>query len=118
MEVLVFSISSFALVLIGLYGVLTRDNLVKIFLCMNILETGINLFLVSIGYRGDSEAPIFTGEGSLSQFVDPLPQALVLTSIVIGLGTTAVALVLILNHYRKTGSLSLEDLKYSEEVNH
>jgi multisubunit Na+/H+ antiporter MnhC subunit len=110
MELLVFYINACALVCVGLFGILTCKNLVKILLALNILETGINLFLVAIGFYPGGAAPIITGTGTVP-FVDPLPQALVLTSIVIGLGTTALALGLIIKHVKNTGSLSLESVQ-------
>ena len=104
-------ISASALVLTGLFGVITRRNVIRILLALNLLETGVNLFLVSIGYAPGKEAPIVTARitGPVSPFVDPLPQALVLTSIVIGLGTTALALAITLRHYRAASRLTLEE---------
>jgi multicomponent Na+:H+ antiporter subunit C len=104
-------ISASALVLTGLFGVITRRNVIRILLALNLLETGVNLFIVSIGYAPGKEAPIVTSRitGPLSPFVDPLPQALVLTSIVIGLGTTALALAITLRHYRASRRLTVEE---------
>ena len=110
MEAMLFSLSAFSLILVGLFGVLTRRNLVRILLALNILETGVNLLLVSMGYFEGGRAPILLSEvtpASAGGFVDPLPHALVLTSIVIGVGTTALALTLILTHFRRSRSLLL-----------
>jgi multicomponent Na+:H+ antiporter subunit C len=105
-----FALSAISLVLVGLFGVISRNNIIRILLAMNILETGVNLFLVSLGYVPDGEAPILKaalGGTGQPRFVDPLPQALVLTSIVIGLGTTALALTLSLRYFRSHRSLEL-----------
>lgn len=104
-------VNAFALVLTGLFGVITRRNIIRILLALNILETGVNLFLVSLGYAPGKEAPIVTSRiaGPVTPFVDPVPQALVLTAIVIGLGTTALALAITLRHYRAAGRLTLEE---------
>ena len=104
-------LSASALVLTGLFGVITRRNVIRILLALNLLETGVNLFLVSIGYAPGKEAPIVTSRitGPATPFVDPLPQALVLTSIVIGLGTTALALAVTLRHFRAARRLTLEE---------
>jgi multicomponent Na+:H+ antiporter subunit C len=108
MQTLLFALSAFALILVGLFGALTRHNLVRILLALNILETGVNLLLVALGTFEGGSAPIITRRVvSASDFVDPLPQALVLTSIVIGLGVTALALTMILRFYRRRGSLDL-----------
>jgi multicomponent Na+:H+ antiporter subunit C len=106
-----FALSAAALMLVGLYGVISRSNVIRILLALNILETGVNLLLVALGYVPDARAPIltaaFSGQAEV-RFVDPLPQALVLTSIVIGLGTTALALTLTLRYYRAHHSLELK----------
>jgi multicomponent Na+:H+ antiporter subunit C len=114
MQTTLFLLSAFSLVLVGIYGILTRRNLVRILLALNIMETGINLLLVAFGYFEGGKTPIITGPvdaASASGFVDPLPHALVLTSIVIGLGTTALALTLTLRFFHKHRTLVLGDEK-------
>ncbi len=105
-----FLISAFSLILIGIFGLLTRKNIVKILLAVNIMETGVNLLLVGLGYFPGGRAPIITSSVSANNlpFVDPLPQALVLTSIVIGLGTTALALAITLRYYRARRTIEFE----------
>ncbi len=107
MESTAFIISGLAIVFVGIFGLLTRRNLIRVLLSLNILSTGVNLFLVALGYAENAKAPIITEtvRAGSEMFTDPLPQALVLTSIVIGLGSTAVGLALTLRHYRRTGSL-------------
>ena len=104
--------TAFVLFLIGLFGVMTRKNILKIVVSLTITETAVNIFLVSVGYIEGGKAPILTKTiGSVSanslKFVDPLPQALVLTAIVIGLGTTALALGVVINLYRHYGTLDI-----------
>ena len=82
-----------ALIMIGIFGVITRRNIIKVLLSINIFQTGVNLLLIGLGYIEGGEVPIITeGIKKIVPFVDPLPQALVLTSIVIGFGTTALGL--------------------------
>lgn len=111
MLTLLFGISAGSLILIGIYGVLTKTNLIRILLALNIVETGINLLIVALGYVEEGKTPIIQqvveGDGALN-FVDPLPHALVLTSIVIGLGTTALALSLIIRYYEQRKTLELQ----------
>lgn len=109
--------TSLLLVLLGLYGVLTRKNLIRVIISLDIIDLGVNIFLVTIGYIKDGKAPIFL-LGSVvalndqaSKMVDPLPQSLVLTAIVIGFGVTAVALTLIMRLYEKTGTVMVSDLR-------
>ena len=109
MQALLFGLSAFALVLVGLFGALTKRNLVRVLLALNILETGVNLLLVALGTFDGGAAPIVVARVTAAGgFVDPLPQALVLTSIVIGLGVTGLALTMILRFYRRKGTLELD----------
>ncbi len=100
------------LLVLGLYGILTQRNVIKIIISLNILEIGLNLFIISVGYVEDGLAPIFTTDNASStlNFVDPLPQALVLTAIVIGVGTTALGLAIAKNIYQKYGTFNLDEM--------
>lgn len=95
---------------VGIYGLLSSKNLIKILISLNILELGLNLFIISIGYIKGSEAPIITFE-SITSYVDPLPQALVLTAIVIGFGTTALGLAFIRKIYIDKNSLEMDEIR-------
>ena len=99
------------LLLVGVYGVITKKNLVKIVIGLVIIEYSTNLMLILIGYRSGGSAPIFTSVENAAQeastFVDPLPQALIVTSIVIGLSVTVLAIVLCLRLYEKYGTLDI-----------
>ncbi len=90
------------IIIVGLYVILMRKDLIKIIMGLSIIESGVNLFLITIGFRFDSVAPIFTNAPSL-QMVMPTVQALTLTSIVIGVATEALLLsfvMLIWKYYR------------------
>ena len=105
----------FALALIGLWGIISQKNIIKIIISFSILDTSIHLILVSIGYIRNKTAPIIdeavTKTDAVNQIVDPLPQALVLTAIVIGLGITALMLGYALQLYRKKHSLDITKYK-------
>ncbi|RLF90603.1 cation:proton antiporter [Thermococci archaeon] len=100
-----------ALILIGLYAVLVKKNLLKILVGLSIMETGVNLLLISIGYVSGKSAPILSEGITPSQAVDPIPQALVLTAIVIGVATTAMALSVAIILYEKYGTLNIEEIR-------
>ncbi|MFA4645705.1 NADH-quinone oxidoreductase subunit K [Pyrococcus kukulkanii] len=100
-----------ALILIGLYTVLVKKNLLKILVGLSIMETGVNLLLISIGYVSGKSAPILSEGITPSQAVDPIPQALVLTAIVIGVATTAMALSVAIILYEKYGTLNIEEIR-------
>ncbi len=105
--------ASILLILIGLYAVLTKKSLIKIIIGLSIIDGGIHLLLIGIGYIKDGTAPIFSPglENATSRMVDPVPQALVLTAIVIGFGVTAVALSLIIRLYRHHNTLKIDEIK-------
>jgi len=107
----IYFIASFGLFLIGLYAVLSKKNLIKVILGLSLMETGVNLFLISLGYVNGGTAPIFERALSPSKMVDPVPQALVLTSIVIGVSVTALALSLCVKLHEKTGTLDLTKIR-------
>ncbi len=94
-----------ALLAIGLYGIIAKKNLIKIFIAISIMEAAINLLLISVGYVEGGTAPIQNKNFAL--YVDPLPQALVLTAIVIGVSILALALAITISYYKKTGSIEL-----------
>lgn len=102
-----------ALLLIGIYGLLTSKNTIRLVVALNIFEVGINVFIISIGYVRGGLAPILTSQNNTSAllYVDPLPQALVLTSIVIGVGITALALALVRILYKKYGTYDLDEME-------
>ena len=101
----------FLLFIIGLYCAVVKKNMVKIVIGIMVMEYAVNLFLIMLGYRTDGIAPIIDkaqfdpetrqiAASFVNSSVDPLPQALVLTAIVIGFGLTVFALTL-LNRARK-----------------
>ena len=104
---------SIALLLVGIYGLLTQKNVIKLIVSLNILEVGINVFIVSVGYVAGGVAPILTSQNNTSSllYVDPLPQALVLTSIVIGVGVTALALAFARKLHMKYGTYNLDEME-------
>ncbi|RLC56615.1 MAG: cation:proton antiporter [Candidatus Cloacimonadota bacterium] len=101
----------FILFLVGLYGVISKRNLIKIIIGIAIMEYSINLFFILIGYVEGGTAPILTKGFENSKFVDPLPQAMILTSIVIGLATTALLLAVAIRLYQKYGTFDINKIK-------
>jgi len=104
---------SIALILAGIYGLLTNKNAIKLIVALNIFEIGLNVFIVSVGFVKNGLAPILTSQHDTSAllYVDPLPQALVLTSIVIGVGITALALALVRNMHQTYGTYELDEME-------
>lgn len=100
-----------ALIVVGLYGILFRPNLIKIAIGLSILESGVNLLLITLGYRKGATAPIYTTAPEGVAMVLPTPQALTLTAIVIGLATTAFLLSLIVVLYQHYGTLDVREIR-------
>lgn len=98
---------------LGIYCVLVKRNLIKILLGIVIAECAVNLFLVLVAYRAEGLAPIMP-EGPMLEtppMVDPLPHALVLTAIVIGLATTALMAAIAMRIYDKYGTYDINEIK-------
>ncbi len=114
-QILTYSVYGAAILtmLIGIFAILTKKNLIKIVIGMSIMDSGFNLLLIALGYIKGGTAPIFSPavEGKDVIMVDPVPQALVLTAIVIGFGVTAVALSLVIRLYRKHNTIKIDEIK-------
>jgi multicomponent Na+:H+ antiporter subunit C len=100
----------FILFLIGLYGIISRRNLVKIVLGLCIMQYALNLMLILVGYVEGGAAPIVDPAKPEVPVVDPLPQAMVLTVIVIGLATTAMLLAIAIRIYKKYGTFDIRKI--------
>jgi len=101
-----------SLIVIGLYGIVSTKHVIRMLIALNILEVGANIWIISIGYVKGGVAPIYTGEAAsvASRFVDPLPQAMVLTAIVIGFGVTALGLAFARRMYAQYGTYDLSEI--------
>jgi len=99
------------LVAIGAVGMAVSRHLLRLVLALAIAEAGANLLLVLAGYRWDAVAPILAGAGATQPMVDPVPQALVLTAIVIGVGVQALAVALLIRVKEAYGTLDIRELK-------
>ena len=100
------------LIVIGAWGMLTQRNMMKIVVGFSIIDTGVHLMIVSIGYVIGGAAPILDDEMPAgAPFVDPVPSALVLTAIVIGLAVTALMLTYVVRLARTKGTLEVSSYK-------
>lgn len=98
-----------AIFIVGIWGLVAKDNLIKKIIGLNILNSGIVLFFVYIGSFQGTTAPIM--EKGIKDVVDPIPQALMLAAIVIGICLTALALALVLKLYQKYKTLSISQIE-------
>ena len=110
--------SGLGLVLIGLWGMLTQRNMIRMIVGFSLTDTGVHMVMVSIGYVTGGTAPIINDAVPIADaanlVVDPVPSALVLTAIVIGLGVTAVMLSFAIRIYKARGTLMIDECTESK----
>jgi len=95
----------------GIYILMFQKNLIKLAIGINLIENGINLFLITLGFKKGAVAPIYTQAPSGQSMVLPTPQALTLTSIVIGIATTALILSMAMMIYKHYGSIEVNEVR-------
>lgn len=108
---MIIFVSCIILLLVGLYAIVTKRNLIKIAIGFAFIEYAVNLLFALIGFKRGALAPIITELNTPHNFVDPIPQALVLTAIVIALGTTALMLTVILRIYDRYKTFDIAKIR-------
>ena len=106
-------IAAFFLIVLGFYTIVAKYNLVKTVIGLGIADYGVNLLIITVGFNPGGTAPIFTF-GELNPetfFVDPIPQALTLTSIVIGACVTAMSMSLVIRMKESYGTLDTREIR-------
>ena len=105
------------LMMIGLYAMIAKNNLVKKIIGMNIFQTSIILFYVSTAFKTGKSIPIISlghdAHGAAvhaSDYINPLPHVLMLTAIVVSVATLGVALALAIKVYRQYGTLEEDEI--------
>ena len=109
------------LMMIGLYAMIAKNNLIKKLVGMNIFQTAIILFYVSIGYKRDATIPIIEAahgghghQGAVihaAEYINPLPHVLMLTAIVVSVATFGVAMALCVKIYQRYQTLEEDELR-------
>jgi len=105
------------LMMIGLYIVIARGNLIKKIVGLNIFQTSVFMFYISIGKVSGGTAPIFPIDMNINPatvYSNPLPHVLILTAIVVGIATTALGLALIVRIREAYGTIEDEDITLLE----
>lgn len=116
-----YLVTSLVLIVIGLGGAMLRNNLIKMVLGFSIADAGVNILMITMGYVDGGTAPIIDNPAMFSNqatqtvrvegLMDPIPQALVLTAIVIGVGVTALMLAYVVRIYAHSKTLSVSALR-------
>jgi len=101
------------LLLVGLHGMLTRRHLMRKLMAMNLLQVAVIVFFIALAAKSGAQPPI-TAVGDAAprahDYVNPLPHALMLTAIVVGVATNGVALALLIRIHRRYGTLDEPDV--------
>ncbi|MHC4134631.1 MAG: cation:proton antiporter subunit C [Planctomycetota bacterium] len=101
------------LMMTGFYIVISRGNLVKKVIGLNIFQTSVFLLFISMGKVEGGTAPILTGEARV--YSNPLPSVLILTAIVVGIATTGVALALVVRIREAYGTIEEDEIEEDRE---
>jgi multisubunit Na+/H+ antiporter MnhC subunit len=104
-------IASFGLILIGIAGIVFNRHLIRIIFGVALLEAGANMLLLLATFNEDARAPILLNGQAPALMADPVPQALVLTAIVIGVGVLALALTLAIRVHAVYGTLDIQEIR-------
>lgn len=105
------------LMMVGLYAMIAKKNLIKKLVGMNIFQTSIILFYVSIGCKKGATIPILVhdaahhGTVNPAHYINPLPHVLMLTAIVVSVSTFGVALALAIKIYQKHKTLEEDEIQ-------
>jgi multicomponent Na+:H+ antiporter subunit C len=110
MSFLPFAIAAWLFV-IGLWGVVTSNHMVRTVLCLAVVQSATYLVLLGVGYRSGGKAPIVADISSHSTLVDPVVQVLVLTDIVIEATVAALVLAMVVQAHRRFGSVDPAQLR-------
>ncbi len=97
-----------AILVVAVYGLIVSDNLIKKIMCLAIVESSIILTFLTTGFKEIAAAPII-GQ-TVSPFVDPIPHALMLTAIVIGVCFNSLAIAIIVKIYYKYHTIEVSEL--------
>lgn len=98
----------FAIMLIGLYVVISHGNLLKKLIGLSVFQVGVFLFFISLGKRHGGSAPIISD--GVETYSHPLPQVLILTAIVVSVATLAVGLALAVRIFESYGTVEEDEM--------
>ncbi|MBD3264238.1 MAG: cation:proton antiporter [Candidatus Omnitrophica bacterium] len=96
---------------VGLYCILRKRNIIKIIVGVIIAEYAVNLLFILVAYRRGGRAPLHSPDAVIENMVDALPQALVLTSIVISLASTALLIAIAMRIYQKYRTFDITKIR-------
>ncbi|MEX2382086.1 MAG: cation:proton antiporter subunit C [Opitutales bacterium] len=101
------------LLVVGLYGMLFKENLMKKVIGMIIFQNSIILFFVTAAFKWDATVPVVHPDfptADAANYLNPLPHTLMLTAIVVGVATVGVAFAILISIYRNYGTMEEQEL--------
>ncbi|MAL96692.1 MAG: Na+/H+ antiporter subunit C [Haliea sp.] len=98
------------LLMIGLYTLISKQNLVKKMLALAIFQSAVFLFFITMSKIEGGTAPIFRAGAGEQVFSNPLPQVLILTAIVVGISTMALGLAIVVRLYEEYGTIEDDEI--------
>ena len=99
------------LLFLGLYGMITSNNYMKKMMAMNVMQVAVIFFYLCFAQKDGGMIPILNGiTTDPNAYINPLPHALMLTAIVVSLGTTGVALALLMRIKEAYGSVEEDEV--------
>ncbi len=108
---------TFILLSLGVAGIVTCNNYMKKLICMNIMQVAVIFLFLCLGQKSKGTIPVAVeGLEKAADYINPLPHGLMLTAIVVSLGTTAVGLSLLLRIREKYGTIEEDDLLMRQEL--
>ncbi|WP_119458463.1 cation:proton antiporter subunit C [Rhodospirillaceae bacterium SYSU D60014] len=101
------------LMMIGFYTVISRGNLVKKIIGLNIFQVSVFVLYISMGAVAGGTAPILAP--GIEHYANPLPHVLILTAIVVGVATTALGLALVVRIHEAYGTIEEDEIQAEDE---
>lgn len=101
------------MMMVGFYIVIAQGNLVKKVVGLNVFQVSVFVFYISMGKVDGGSAPIL--DPNISAYTNPIPSVLILTAIVVGVATTALALALVVRIRRAYGTIEDDEIRMQEE---
>lgn len=109
---------TFILLALGISGMVICNNLMKKLMCMNIMQVAVIFFFLCLGQKSGATIPVAMGEViKASEYINPLPHGLMLTAIVVSLGTTGVGLAFLYRIKDKFGTIEEDEIILKEREN-
>jgi multicomponent Na+:H+ antiporter subunit C len=107
---------TFILLSLGVAGMIVCNNYMKKLICMNIMQVAVIFFFLCLGQKNGGTIPVAVGEAvKASEYINPLLHGLMLTAIVVSLGTTGVGLSLLLRIREKYGTVEEDEIIRREQ---